>query len=207
MSQALPIFYSFRRCPYAMRARLALHVSGITVEHREILLRDKPLAMLAASPKGTVPVLVLPDGTVLDESLDIMLWALRQHDPEAWLLNERAALALVEACNTRFKPHLDRYKYATRYAGEDPHAHRSAAAQFVRDLETRLAGTRALTGRTDGLADYAIFPFIRQFAHTDPDWFAAQDWPRVRTWLDRHLHAPRFAGIMLKHPGWRGDTP
>lgn len=202
MSTDRPILWSFRRCPYAMRARLSLHVAEIEIEHREILLRDKPAAMLDASPKGTIPILVLPDRTVIDESLDIMLWALRRHDPEAWLRNEAAALALAHACDTEFKPHLDRYKYATRYDGADPDAHRTAAAEFVSELEARLKRSASLDGEHDGFADHAIFPFIRQYAHTDRDWFAAQDWPAVQAWLTRHLNSGRFAEIMRKYPLW-----
>ena len=119
---ALPVLYSFRRCPYAMRARLALAVSGLPLELREVTLRSKPPELLAASPKGTVPVLVLPDGEVIDESLDVMLWALRQHDPESWLEAAEASLdgmlALISECDGAFKQHLDRYKYPNRYAGE-----------------------------------------------------------------------------------------
>ncbi|MFY0637309.1 glutathione S-transferase [Maricaulis maris] len=205
MTPGLPILWSFRRCPYAMRARLSLHAAGIAVEHREILLRDKPPAMLEASPKGTIPVLVLED-QVIDESLDIMLWALRQHDPEGWLREERDALKLAAACDARFKPHLDRYKYATRYADTDPQEHRAAAAEFVTDLEDRLSHSPALGGAQAGLADYAIFPFIRQYAHTDRDWFAAQNWPSVQAWLDTHLNTVRFAEIMRKHPLWTSDA-
>ncbi|OLF77846.1 glutathione S-transferase [Maricaulis sp. W15] len=202
MPRDLPILYSFRRCPYAMRARLALHASATAVEHREILLRAKPQAMLTASPKGTVPVLVLPDGRVLEESLAIMLWALRQHDPDNWLADETLALDLIEQCDTRFKPHLDRYKYATRYEDADPREHRAEAARIVGALDDRLRQGTALLGAADGLADIAIFPFIRQFAHTDRDWFAAQDWPAAHRWLDRHLQSDRFAAIMQKHPVW-----
>ncbi|WP_291845147.1 glutathione S-transferase [Maricaulis sp.] len=202
MARDEPILYSFRRCPYAMRARLALQASAIAVEHREILLRDKPQAMLAASAKGTVPVLVLPDGGVLEESLDIMLWALQQHDPDHWLDGETEALALIERCDTRFKPHLDRYKYATRYNDADPDEHRTAAAEFVAGLDARLSRNPALLGPVDGLADFAVFPFIRQFAHTDPAWFNAQGWPYARRWLQRHLASDRFAMIMHKHPVW-----
>ena len=205
MTPRLPILWSFRRCPYAMRARLSLHAAGIAVEHREILLRDKPAAMLDASPKGTIPVLVLED-RVIDESLDIMLWALRQHDPEGWLHEERDALTLAGACDTRFKPHLDRYKYATRYADTDPQEHRAAAAEFVSELEDRLSRAPALGGAQAGLADYATFPFIRQYAHTDRDWFADQKWPSVQAWLDAHLNSVRFAEIMRKYPLWTPDA-
>ena len=204
MSTGLPILYSFRRCPYAMRGRLALDVSGLGVEHREILLRDKPQAMLDASPKGTVPVLVLDDGRVIEESLEVMLWALGQNDPENWLEGRERSLDLIAACDDQFKPHLDRYKYATRYEGADPLEHRAAASEFVTVLDKRLQQHRCLTGDRDRLADYGIFPFIRQFANTDRDWFDAQSWAALKSWLARHLGSERFARIMEKYPLWSG---
>jgi glutathione S-transferase len=186
-----------------MRARLALHVSGQAVEHREILLRDKPQAMLDASPKGTVPVLVLPDDTVLDESLDIMRWALARNDPEDWLADSAQSQALIATCDGPFKHHLDRYKYASRYENADAEQHRSKACDFLDELDQRLAGQANLHGDSMRLADAAIFPFVRQFAMTDRDWFDAQAFVRVRAWLDRHLASPRFATIMAKHPLWQ----
>lgn len=204
MSTGLPILYSFRRCPYAMRGRLALDVSGLGVEHREILLRDKPQAMLDASPKGTVPVLVLDDGRVIEESLEVMLWALGQNDPENWLEGQERSLDLIAACDDQFKPHLDRYKYATRYEGADPLEHRAAASEFVTVLDKRLQQHRCLTGDRDRLADYGIFPFIRQFANTDRAWFDAQSWAALKSWLARHLGSERFSRIMEKHPLWSG---
>lgn len=188
-----------------MRARLALHASGQAVEHREILLRDKPQAMLDASPKGTVPVLVLPDGRVLDESLDIMQWALGRHDPEDWLAEEASCLALIAACDGPFKHHLDRYKYASRYEGADATDHRARACDFLVQLDARLAGRANLQGDSMRLADAAIFPFVRQFAMTDRDWFDAQPFAGVRAWLDRHLASPHFAAIMTKHPLWQNE--
>ena len=168
---SLPILYSFRRCPYAMRARLALAASGLACELREVVLRDKPTDLLEASPKGTVPVLVLPNGDVIDQSLDIMRWALRQHDPEQWLRPERdtpsAMEALIAQCDDEFKADLDRYKYPDRYPGADPLAHRQAGAAFLASLETRLSATACLFGSQASLADMAIAPFVRQFAHTD----------------------------------------
>lgn len=204
MSAPLPLLYSFRRCPYAMRARLALSVSETAVEHREILLRDKPQAMLDASPKGTVPVLVLPDGAVLEESLDIMRWALARRDPENWLAPGEAMDALIAGCDGEFKHHLDRYKYATRHA-TDPVEHRTAAGAFLARLESRLAGTAQLFGDGMSMADAAIFPFVRQFAQTDRDWFDAQDWPGLKAWLAAHLASARFAAIMHKYPLWQAS--
>ena len=206
MSPVRPILYSFRRCPYAMRARLALHVSGQAVEHREILLRDKPQAMLDASPKGTVPVLVLPDGQVLDESLDIMRWALGRNDPEDWLADCAQGQTLIAACDGPFKHHLDRYKYASRYENADAEQHRTKACDFLDELNQRLADHANLLGDSMRLADAAIFPFVRQFAMTDRDWFDAQPLAGVRAWLDRHLAGPRFAAIMTKHPLWNSPS-
>ncbi|HCS18249.1 MAG TPA: glutathione S-transferase, partial [Erythrobacter sp.] len=159
------ILYSFRRCPYAMRARMALSSSGLEYEHREVVLRDKPPEMLEVSPKGTVPVLVTQTGTVIEESLDIMRHALAMKDPEGWL--ERDDPELVAANDGPFKHHLDRYKYATRYADVDPEEHRSAALDILRQVEARLAKDAYLCGARRGLADIAIFPFIRQFANAD----------------------------------------
>lgn len=202
MSAALPVLYSFRRCPYAMRARLALHAGGTDVEHREILLREKPQAMLDVSPKGTVPVLVLPDGKALEESLDIMRWALQRQDPENWLAPGSQMDTLIAACDGDFKHHLDRYKYASRH-DTDPAEHRRAASGFLALLERRLTASRQLFGDCMSMADAAIFPFVRQFAHTDRTWFYSQDWPRLAAWLDGHLASPRFAAVMHKHPVWK----
>jgi len=200
---ALPVLYSFRRCPFAMRARLALDVSETAVEHREILLRDKPQAMLDASPKGTVPVLVLPDGTVLEESLDVMRWALGRRDPERWLAPPDAEMsALIEACDGPFKHHLDRYKYAARYEDADAGAHRSAALDYLQTLDTRLRASPQLFGTDMSMADAAIFPFVRQFANTDRDWFDALDLAGLQAWLEQHLASARFARIMTKYPLW-----
>ncbi|PTX57862.1 glutathione S-transferase [Litoreibacter ponti] len=199
-----PVLYSFRRCPYAMRARLALYQSGLVHEHREIVLRDKAPEFIAASAKATVPVLVLRD-MVLEESLDIMRWALVQNDPDAWL--EGDDQTLIHRNDTQFKHALDRYKYASRY-GEDPLEHRRVASEILHDLDTRLAETTHLIGDDPKLADIAIFPFIRQFANTDRPWFDAQDWPQLQRWLAHHLDHQRFAAIMGKYPKWQaGDPP
>ncbi|MGO1117074.1 glutathione S-transferase [Rhodovibrionaceae bacterium A322] len=206
----LPILYSFRRCPYAMRARMALSVSGQSCELREIVLRNKPAHMLEISPKGTVPVLQQPDGRVIEESLDVMLWALDRHDPEGWLTPEFGSLAdmraLIQACEDDFKCHLDRYKYATRYEGADPEAERAKAAAYLKTLDQRLAGQAYLFGNRKSLADIAIAPFVRQFANTDRSWFDAQDWPHLLAWLEAFLDSGLFASIMAKHKPWaEGD--
>ena len=205
MSQADPVLYSFRRCPYAMRARLALAVSGARHEHREVKLSAKPAEMLEASPKGTVPVLVLADGAVIDESLDVMRWALARSDPEGWL--HRDDPELITRCDGPFKHALDRYKYPDRHQ-VDPLEHREQGLAFLRALDDRLFATGQLCGTTRGLADAAIMPFVRQFAAVDPDWFAAQALPHLKPWLEGHIASPLFQTIMQRYPLWSpGDAP
>lgn len=199
---ARPILYSFRRCPYAMRARMALAISGIDIEHREILLRDKPPAMLEVSPKGTVPVVVLPDGEVIDESLDIMRWALGRNDPENWLAPGPDAFDLIARSDGPFKQDLDRYKYPNRYDDVDALHHRQSGSEFLAELDQKLAAQPYLFGPDISVADIAIFPFVRQFANHDRDWFDAQDWPHLQAWLDGHLNSDLFSRIMKKHELW-----
>ena len=203
---ALPVLWSFRRCPYAMRARLAIAASGQQVVLREILLRDKPAAFVAASPKATVPVLQLADGTVIDESRDIMMWALNQSDPDAWLAvwqrDQDAALRFLDQLDGPFKAHLDRYKYASRYDKSAAMLHRDSGAAFLADLDRTLSGQAALSGAAAGLLDYASLPFVRQFRIADPQWFDAQPWPLLHRWLAAFLTSPRFAGIMHKYVPW-----
>lgn len=194
-----PILYSFRRCPYAMRARLALAVSGVRYELREVKLSDKPAALLTASPKGTVPVLHLPDATVIDESLDIMRWALSICDPEGWLARDDPAL--IAANDGGFKHDLDRYKYPQRH-GSDSRVHRERGAAFLSELDRRLADHAQLCGPTRGLADAAIVPFVRQFAGVEPDWFAAQPLRRLQVWLASHRASPLFDAVMVRAPHW-----
>jgi glutathione S-transferase len=201
-TEAPPILYSFRRCPYAMRARLALLVGGATCEIREVKLRDKPAAMIAASPKATVPVLVLSDGRVIDESLDIMRWALDQGDPECW--RDRDDPALIAANDGPFKHHLDRYKYPDRHAS-DPMDHRAAGLDMLRLLEIRLTDRANLCADARGLVDAAIMPFVRQFAETDRAWFDTQPLPGLRGWLTRHLASPLFAAAMIRLQPWQPD--
>ena len=205
----MTVLYTFRRCPYAMRARMALAASGVPVRVREIILRDKPPEMLAASPKGTVPVLVLTDGRVIDESLDVMHWALAQNDPEDWLSADAAETARLIAQNDGpFKHALDRYKYADRHK-TDAEAHRAAGMDILTGLAARIgAHGGQLLGPRPTLADIAIFPFVRQFAATDRIWWEAQALPRVRAWLDRHIGSALFERAMLRVPPWRpGDAP
>lgn len=208
MTQELPTLYSFRRCPYAMRARLALAASGQSVSLREVVLRDKPPQMIEVSPKATVPVLVLGDGTVLEESLDVMNWALSEADPEGWLDADRALMDNLVAQNDGpFKHHLDRYKYANRYDDAVAEDHRAEASKILSDLDTRLAENDWLCGPRASFADYAILPFVRQFANTDRDWFDEQDWPHLRGWLERFLASDRFKAVMKKYPQWSAGDP
>jgi UPF0176 protein len=203
---AYPILYSFRRCPYAMRSRLALVVSGQVCELREVALRNKPQELLAASAKGTVPVLIDQEGNVLDESLDIMRWALEQYDPAGWLVPEKgsldAMLALIAQFDQGFKYHLDRYKYAERYPGVDAQTHRSEAAQYLAQLNTQLSSSQFLFGDRTALADMAIAPFVRQFALADLDCFSTQPWPNLKAWLAKWLSSDLYTCIMQKHPQW-----
>jgi len=188
-----------------MRARLALASSGIKVALREVVLRDKPAAMLAASPKGTVPVLVPTDGDIVEESLDIMFWALERNDPEDLLAMPQPALELIEECDTAFKPILDRYKYAPD--GTDPAEERTKARVFLSKLEAQLDGRPWLFDDAPRLADFAILPFVRQFAHVDLDWFLGQDWPNLQRWLQSFKTSERFLGVMRKYPQWTPGDP
>ena len=207
------VLYSFRRCPYAMRARMALYEADIAVELREIIFKAKPPAMLQASPKGTVPVLVTSASDVIDESYDIMCWALAKHDPEK-LRGQSAAeqLAideLVDINDNQFKATLDRYKYPSRYPEEaiDQLQQRSLGEQVLQELEARLkqhGGNLVATRLT--MADLAIFPFVRQFANVDREWFIAQAAPELQKWLQELLAAPRFKAIMGKWPLWQPDA-
>ncbi len=196
-----PTLYSFRRCPYAMRARMAITASGAPVALREIILRDKPAEMLAASPKGTVPVL-LADGRVIDESIDVMHWALRRNDPEGWLAAGDEDSLITEA-DGPFKHHLDRYKYASRYDGADADEHRAAGMTFLQKLDARLAQTEYLYGARRSLADIAIFPFVRQFRIADPDWFDEASIPHVQRWLKTLTCSALFLSVMRKYPLWK----
>ena len=194
-----------------MRARLAIAASGQACELREVVLRNKPAALLAASPKGTVPVLVLPDGTVLEQSLDIMWWALRRHDPAQWLApnvgSEAEMLALIAECDGPFKQALDRCKYPERHPDTSLEAQRSKASGWLVQLDARLAATGHLLGRHGTLADMAIAPFVRQFAAIDSGWWAAQPWPHLQAWLARWLASPLLGQVMHKYPPWQEGTP
>ncbi|TKD51617.1 glutathione S-transferase [Sphingomonas baiyangensis] len=200
----LPVLYSFRRCPYAIRARLALLSSGTVSVIREVKLAAKPAELLAASPKATVPVLVLPDGRVIDESLDIVRWSLALSDPEHWL--DHDGDRLIEVNDTRFKYHLDRTKYPDRH-GSDPAVDRAACIDLLRPLDASLAQAPYLCGAAMRLPDAAIMPFVRQFAAIDRAWFDAQHLPHLRDWLDRLTASDRFDAAMVRLPPWQmGDS-
>ncbi len=186
-----------------MRARMALHVAGIAVDTREISLKAKPAHMLQVSPKGTVPVLVLPNGTVIEQSLDIMHWALAQHDPEGWAADAQfsaAAADLVARNDGEFKRALDQYKYAIRFPEQPPAVYRQAGEQFLQTLEQALQDHDYLLSDQVSYADVAIFPFIRQFSMVDAAWFAQAAYPKLKSWLQGWLDSARFAAIMQKYP-------
>ena len=208
MNPNIPVLYSFRRCPYAMRARMAIKKAEINIELREVLLRNKPPQLLTISAKATVPVLQLPDGTVIDESLDIMHWALTQNDPDNCLQKEIAKdiLQLIQWNDGEFKYYLDRYKYADRYPEHDEIFYRIKGEVFLIELEKRLTKKNFLCSNDFSLADMAIFPFIRQFAHVHLDWFQASEYSHLKPWLSKHIESPLFVSIMEKYPSWQaGD--
>lgn len=196
----LPILYSYRRCPYAMRARMALKLADIEVEIREISLRDKPAHMLQVSPKGTVPVLVLADGTVIDESIEVMLFAFKKHALGA---NIHAAYrALILENDTEFKKNLDGYKYPERFLSTQLE-YRTQGEVFLQQLEKLLQQNTYLFASTPSVADYAIFPFVRQFAAVDSAWFEAATYPKLRAWLNAWINSDLFRSIMTKNPTFK----
>jgi len=202
----LPVLYSYRRCPYAMRARMALSYAGISVEIREISLRNKPLAMLKISPKGTVPVLQVGK-LVIDQSLEIMQWALSQADKDAWLANLDNSLGLIAVNDGPFKQLLDQYKYPDRF----PHVElkdtlNQAMDIFLRPLEKRLEGARYVLGDQKSLADVAIFPFIRQFAMVDSVWFEKSPLEHLKKWLNEQIESDLFLSVMHKYPTWHDPS-
>lgn len=196
-----PILYSYRRCPYAMRARMAIWASGLQVEQREIVFWDKPKAMLQASSKGTVPVLVLPD-RVLEESQDIMVWALQQNDANGWGQKQQESLGWLAQCEAEFKPHLDHYKYPEQFPDMDALEARYQAVVFLERLDKILEKQAFLLGESVALADVALFPFVRQFAHVDKAWFEKQPLLSVKRWLSTHLEADYFQAVMKNRPVW-----
>nr|WP_294770237.1 glutathione S-transferase [uncultured Rhodoferax sp.] len=194
-----------------MRARLALAVSQQVCELREVVLARKPAELLQISPKGTVPVLLLDDGSVLEQSLDIMHWALQRHDPLGWLPVSATDTMRTQEWITHndgpFKRQLDRYKYPARHGLDSGDTQRDAARDWLSQLDTRLRDTPHLAGQHWGLLDAALAPFIRQFAHTDPAWFANQPWPALQTWLSGFEASRLFLDCMDKQPAWVAGQP
>lgn len=197
-----PILYTFRRCPYAIRARLAIAISEVDIEMYQVELRNKPQSLLDCSPKGTVPVLKFADGTVIEQSLDIMLWALRMNDPQSWINGEEnlsiETLELIKWNDGEFKYYLDRYKYADRYPEYSQIYYRQQGEKFLTELNSRLSKQAYLTDKQLRFADMAIFPFIRQFAHVDKEWFYASPYSFLIKWLDEFLQSDLFATVMQK---------
>ena len=204
----LPILYSFRRCPYAMRARMAIHISSQKCEIREVLLRDKPPSMLEYSSKGTVPVLVLQSGEVIDESLDVIDWALNLNDPDNWQRskdNEKTK-ELIKINDGEFKYHLDRYKYSKRYDNEDPEFHRKKCLSFIEKVNSELQNSKYIFDDAISYIDISLLPFIRQFRIADNEWFDELPYENVKSWLSKFLDSSLLNSIMKKYDLWKeGD--
>ena len=203
----LPILYSLQHCPYAMRARLGLLMAQQQVMLRAITMKNKPEEMLTQSPKGTVPVLILPDDTVIDESLDIMIWALQQNDPDDLLHKDhpedlRAALELIHFNDKQFKPQLEIYKKAKRFRLENVIEERQKCEVFIADLEQRLTTNGFFIGQKPGLIDYALLPFVRQFSRVNRAWFIQAPYPKLREWLEHHMQSRLYGQAMAKFPFW-----
>ena len=213
VNPVVPVLYSFRRCPYAMRSRLALKYSGIQVELREVDLKAVPDALCELVPDNpTVPVLQLQDGRVIDESWDILLWAVREHDPDSWLGKNESNLVpaeqWIEMNDYSFKIELDHYKYYDRYPDKTQLEYREEAEEFIRDLEDQLQQTRFLLGDSLSIADIGVLPFIRQFAFVDKNWFDQARYPKVQAWLEVFLKSGLFNSVMEKYAVWSsGDKP
>ena len=207
----LPILYTFRRCPYAMRARMGLAYAGIDFQIREVDLKNKPKEMLEVSPKGTVPVLLFEDSSVLEESLDILLWSLSLRDPDGWKNHPVEVLSqmaeLVTENDDVFKKHLDQYKYSDRFPAETKHTYRQRGEAFLEKLESRLTGSIFLFGANISYADVAIFSFIRQFSHVEPAWFQTAPYPCLRKWLAYFVDSDLYDSIMKKYQPWQVNDP
>ncbi len=209
----LPIMYSLQHCPYAMRARLGIVMAQQQVMLRAVTTKNKPEEMLAASPKGTIPVLVLPNSRVIDESLDIMIWALQQNDPEDLLHKDApndlpAMIDLVKRNDKNFKPQLEIYKKAKRFHQKNEIEERQKCEIFIAELEQRLTtkslatGGEYFVGQKPGLIDYALLPFVRQFSRVNRPWFIQAQYPNLRAWLEAHLQSRNYAKAMAKYPLW-----
>ena len=204
----LPILYSFRRCPYAMRARMAIHISGQKCELREVLLRDKPPSMLEYSAKGTVPVLILQDGNVIDESLDVIDWALNLNDPDDWQRSKdtKKTKELIKINDGEFKYHLDRYKYSKRYDNEDPEFHRKKCLKFIESVNNELNNSKYIFDDNISYADIVLLPFMRQFRIADMEWFDSLPYDNLKSWLSNFLDSSLLNSVMKKYDLWNeGD--
>lgn len=202
-----PVFYSLRNCPYAMRARMAIYQSGQAVQLRELCLDSKPVEFLTVSPKGTVPVLVLPNGDVFEQSLQIMRWAFSTHDPDNYLLadkdhKQQQMLELIDLFDEKFISSLENYRSAKRYHDDSLLHWRENCEHYLQLLEQRLLQHRYLFSDNPTLADLAIIPFIRQLARVERQWYLASPYPSVRNWLNRYLQSPMFSKVMAKFPLW-----
>ncbi len=198
----LPILYSLRHCPFAMRARLAIFKSKKAVELRDVKLTDKPVAMLNASPKGTVPILVVAPAQVIDESLDVMLWSLGKSDPDNLLCNLPDLLAFINVYDSEFKPCIERYKAAKRYHEPNVNDCREACEVHIQDLEKRLSEHAYIFGERESLADIAILPFIRQFAKVERQWYVQSSYVNVKRWLNAYLQSRMFNKVMAQYSVW-----
>ena len=204
-----PILYTFRRCPYAMRARFAIRSSKIMVELREIKLKEKPSEFLKSSPKGTVPVLITKSGEVLEESLDIINWALNINDPHKWLaegkLEKKEISNLLDDFEMKFKINLDKYKYPNRFSGVDQYLYRDKNLCFLEKLNSYLKNNKSLNSQHLTLLDYAIFPFVRQFRNVDKDWFDKLNFRLLNNWINDIIDSEEFSSIMKKYKKWEPD--
>lgn len=206
----LPILYSFRRCPYAMRARMGLWNAKLKYIHREVNLKDKPKALLEVSPKGTVPVLVLPNGQVIEESLDILKWAFAQHNDENWALemgeHQEAMDSIVNELDSSFKKNLDQYKYPERHQLVDGTEAREKGVKFLEKLDARLAKSDYLFGDTPSYVDVAVFPFIRQFSKVDESWFQQTPYMHLQQWLKKWIDSKCLVDVMEKYDFWIDES-
>lgn len=224
-TSTLPILYSLQNCPYAMRARLAILLAQQTVQIRAVTMKDKPAEMLLVSPKATVPILVIDNdaggdasnsehcessqqnNTVVDESLDIMLWALNRNDPDNLFYSEDPEalpemLRVIQENDDAFKPSLEKYKRAKRFHGDDLEACRVECEPFVQALEQRLVKHEFFMGPTPSLLDYALLPFIRQFSRVNKPVFSGGEYTNLHRWLSQHLQGRLFARAMIQYPLW-----
>ena len=207
MSLSTPILYSFRRCPYAMRARMALVKAGINAELREVELKNKPDEMLQASPKGSVPVLILPGGKVIDESKDIMYWALSVSDPDNWLIpNKESIDNIIKLNDTKFKHALDRYKYPNRYPDEDCSGAKDTCLEILKNYEQKINGNGGFIATSHlSMADIAVFPFIRQYVFVNKGAFDSLPLPKLHEWFDNLINSSIFKIIMVKNEPWKSE--